>query len=136
VPWAQRSGPQPPRDPQANRRAPGSAGLWQQRWRRGVHVPACGDAGTEPTSEDGGGCRGHRPGSRRWIGAAERQVVRLQGRRRSDERAPVAGSSHRCQTGPEKAAGKVGGVEAVDDLEQRDRMDALYRNNAARISIT
>jgi hypothetical protein len=62
--------------------------------------------------------------------------VRLQGRRRSDERAPVAGSSHRCQTGPEKAAGKVGGVEAVDDLEQRDRMDALYRNNAARISIT
>jgi hypothetical protein len=102
VPWAQRSGPQPPRDPRANRRAPGSAGLWQQR----------------------------------WIGAAERQVVRLQGRRRSDERAPVAGSSHRCQTGPEKAAGKVGGVEAVDDQEQRDRMDALYRNNAARISIT
>jgi hypothetical protein len=29
----------------------------------------------------------------------------------------VVDSSHRCRTGPEKAAGKLGGVEALDDLE-------------------
>jgi hypothetical protein len=119
VTWAERSGPQPPLDPWAGRRAPESAELRQQRWRRDVLVPACGGAGTgtKPASEDGSGCRGHRPGSRRWIGGAEQRGVRLQGRRRSDERAPVADPSHLCRTGPEKPAGKLGGVKAVDDLE-------------------
>jgi hypothetical protein len=49
--------------------------------------------------------------------------VSLRGWRRSGERAPVAGSSHLCQTGPEKAAGKLGGVEAVNDLELMGRFE-------------
>jgi hypothetical protein len=53
--------------------------------------------------------------------------VSLRGRRRSGERAPVAGSSRRCRTGPEKAAGKLGGVEAVDDLELMGPRSELCR---------